>query len=153
MTLQWTLGTNSAFALGPRKTTENLDRVAALSGCKLTSQDKVTITLRLAVYRQSVRFGAKPLETHDQIFFFNPCVLSPYVTSSDEKMGLSLMLRLLSSVRIAHIACYWTLFLLHYIQVLCQYRLCKVHHAYVTYLMVQRQLSHLNGRNLDRRQV
>jgi hypothetical protein len=23
----WSLGTNSAFALGPRKTTENLDRV------------------------------------------------------------------------------------------------------------------------------
>jgi hypothetical protein len=26
----WNLGTNSAFALGPRKTTENLDRVGRL---------------------------------------------------------------------------------------------------------------------------
>jgi hypothetical protein len=36
---------------------------------------KVKVTLRLAVYRQSVRLGVKPLETHDQIFFFplNSC--------------------------------------------------------------------------------
>jgi hypothetical protein len=27
-------------------------------------------------------------------------------------------------------ACYWKFFLLHYIQVLCQYRLCKADHAY-----------------------
>jgi hypothetical protein len=32
---------------------------------------KVKVTLRLAVYRQSVRLSVKPLETHDQIFFFN----------------------------------------------------------------------------------
>jgi hypothetical protein len=34
---------------------------------------KVKVTLRLAIYRQSVCLGAKPLETHDQIcfFFFN----------------------------------------------------------------------------------
>jgi hypothetical protein len=38
-----------------------------------------------------------------------------------------------------------TFFLLHYKQVLCQYRLCKADHAYLTYLMLQRQLSHLNG--------
>jgi hypothetical protein len=30
---------------------------------------KVKVTLRLAVYRQSVRLGVKPLETHYQIFF------------------------------------------------------------------------------------
>jgi hypothetical protein len=35
------------------------------------AQVKVKVTLRLAVYRQSVRLGAKPLETHFQIFFFN----------------------------------------------------------------------------------
>jgi hypothetical protein len=28
------------------------------------------ITLRLTIYRQSVRLGHKPLETHDQYFFF-----------------------------------------------------------------------------------
>jgi hypothetical protein len=43
--------------------------------CNLTAQAKVKVkvkvkvTLRLAVYRQSVRLGVKPLETHDQIFF------------------------------------------------------------------------------------
>jgi hypothetical protein len=30
---------------------------------------KVRLTLRLAVYRQSVCLGVKPLETHDQRFF------------------------------------------------------------------------------------
>jgi hypothetical protein len=35
----------------------------------------------VVVYRQSVRLGAKPLETHDQYFFFrlNTCGYSPYV--------------------------------------------------------------------------
>jgi hypothetical protein len=34
------------------------------------------VTLRLAVYRQSVRFGASPLETHGQNFFnWSPTVL------------------------------------------------------------------------------
>jgi hypothetical protein len=40
-------------------------------------------------------------------------------------------------------------FFLHYTQVLCQYRLYGADHAYLTYLMLQRQLSHLNGRKLD----
>jgi hypothetical protein len=46
---------------------------------------KAKVTLRLAVYRQSVRLGVKPLETHDQRSFFfrlNPCGNSPYVTFS-----------------------------------------------------------------------
>jgi hypothetical protein len=46
---------------------------------------KVKVTLRLAVYHQSVRLSVKPLEVHDQRFFFfqlNSCGDSPYVTSS-----------------------------------------------------------------------
>jgi hypothetical protein len=43
---------------------------------------RVTITLRLAVYRQSVHLCDKPLETHDWHFFqLNTCGHSPYVTS------------------------------------------------------------------------
>jgi hypothetical protein len=42
--------------------------------------------------------------------------------------------------------------LFHSIQVY-QYRLCKADHVYLTYLMLQRQLSRLNGHKLDRRQV
>jgi hypothetical protein len=45
------------------------------------------------------------------------------------------------------------IFLLHYIQNLCQYRLCKADHASLTYLIQQRQLNHLNGRKLDHLQV
>jgi hypothetical protein len=50
---------------------------------------RVRVTLRLAFYRQSFRLSDKPLETHDQYFFFqlNTCGHSPYVTSSDERMG------------------------------------------------------------------
>jgi hypothetical protein len=37
----------------------------------------------MAVYRQSVHLGDKPLDTHDQYFFkLNICGYSPYVTSS-----------------------------------------------------------------------
>jgi hypothetical protein len=43
----------------------------------------VRVTLRLADYRQSVRLGAKPLETTNSIFFqLNTCGYRPYVTSS-----------------------------------------------------------------------
>jgi hypothetical protein len=89
--------------------------------------------------------------------FFQPnfCGNSPYITSSLTRRVLSLMnmLRLSSSVHIAHISCYWKFFLLHYTQVLCQYRLCRADHACLTYLMLQRQLRHLIGHKLDHRQV
>jgi hypothetical protein len=70
---------------------------------------------------------------------------------SQENMSSTLMnmLVLSSSVHVAYIASHRKFFLLHYIQVLCQYRLCKPDHAYLTYLMLQRQLGHLNVRNLD----
>jgi hypothetical protein len=43
---------------------------------------RVRVTVRLAVYRQSV--GEKPLETYDQYFFpqLNTCGYSPHVTPS-----------------------------------------------------------------------
>jgi hypothetical protein len=68
------------------------------------------VTLLLLVYRQSFRLGDKPLETHDQHFFnWTLVVIVLGNNLSDERIGLSLMnrLRLSSSVRIAHIACYW----------------------------------------------
>jgi hypothetical protein len=109
---------------------------------------KVKVPLRLAVYRQLIRLGTEPLETHDQIFFLqlNPSCHSLY----DEIMNLSLvnMLGLLSSVRIALIACYCKFFLVHCIQVLCQYMLYKADHVYLRYFILQRQLSNLNGRKL-----
>jgi hypothetical protein len=55
-----------------------------------------------------------------------------------------------SSVYVAHDILF---FLLHYTQVLSQYRLYRADHAYFTHLMLQRQLSHLNGRKLDHPQV
>jgi hypothetical protein len=58
------------------------------------------------------------------------------------------MLGLSSSVRFAHIACYWKFFLLHYTQVLSvhamQGRSCLSYLSYAT-----RQPSHLNGLKLD----
>jgi hypothetical protein len=45
---------------------------------------RIRITLRLAIYRQSVHLDTKPLQTHGQIFFFrlNTCGRSHCVTSS-----------------------------------------------------------------------
>jgi hypothetical protein len=120
----------------------------------------VRITLRLAVYRQSVRLGAKSLESHDQrpFFFFGNWTLAVIVLTEHPLWREDGFVSYkypwpLSSICIAHIACYWKLFLLNYAQVLCQYRLCKADHAYLTYLMLQRRVSHLNGRALDHRQV
>jgi hypothetical protein len=45
---------------------------------------KVNVTLRLEVYRQSVRLGAKLLQNYDSNFFFQPNTCGPYVTFSLE---------------------------------------------------------------------
>jgi hypothetical protein len=50
-------------------------------------------------------------------------------------MGLSLMNMLGLSLNFAHTACDGTVFLLHYTQVLCQYRLYGADHASLTYLI------------------
>jgi hypothetical protein len=55
----------------------------SLTSYQECTPSRVRVTLRLAVYRQSV-LGDKPLETHDQYFFskLNTCGHSPYATSS-----------------------------------------------------------------------
>jgi hypothetical protein len=57
---------------------------------------KVKVTLRLAVYRRSVRLGVKPLENHDQrLFLIEPLQSwSLCNTLSDEMIGLSLIYKL-----------------------------------------------------------
>jgi hypothetical protein len=57
--------------------------IRLLSVCT-TEYFRVRVTLRLAVYRQSVRLGAELLETHGQNFFLqlNTSGHSPYITSS-----------------------------------------------------------------------
>jgi hypothetical protein len=52
------------------------------------SSVRFRVTLRLAVYRHSVRLGGKPLETHNQSFFSSKWTLAVIVLS-DERMGLS----------------------------------------------------------------
>jgi hypothetical protein len=69
-----------------------------------------------------------PWDSRTEIFLTEPLrKLSLCNILSDEKMGLPLMYMLgfLSSVHFATIACYWKFFLLHYIQVFCQYGLCR----------------------------
>jgi hypothetical protein len=60
------------------------------------------VTLQLAVYRQSVRLGFKPFETHDQYLFqLNTSGYSPYVTFSLTRgwvCRLQLLLALASAV-------------------------------------------------------
>jgi hypothetical protein len=52
---------------------------------------RVRVTLRVAVYRQSVRLGAKTLEAHNQSFFFQQPLRSECLCNilSDGKMGVS----------------------------------------------------------------
>jgi hypothetical protein len=144
------------------KSSQWLSRSSSLTDSLTNSTDcnkvKVKTTLRQAVYRQSVRLGAKPLEFTTRDFFFATESLQPYFLRnilSDEKMGLSPMnmLGLSSSVRIAHIACCWKFFVFHYTQILCQYRLYRADHACIAYLILQRQLRHWNVRKLHHRQV
>jgi hypothetical protein len=91
------------------------------------------------------------------LFQLNPCCHSPYVTTSlTRRWGCPLWISLaLSRLRFAHITCYWKFFLLYCIlvQILCPSRICKADHAYFSYLMLQRQITHMNGRKLDHRQV
>jgi hypothetical protein len=69
----------------------------------------VIVTLWQAVYRQSVCLGAKPLETHDKIFFqLNTSGYSPYVTSSLTRgwvCHLQLLLALTSAVILGSESC------------------------------------------------
>jgi hypothetical protein len=100
----------------------------------------------ISSWRQ-VSWGSRP----EYFFQLNPCRHSPlwpkYGLVSYEYAWPS------SSVRMAHIVCCWKFFHLLSIQVLCQSRHCIADHAYLTYLMLERQLSHLNGRKLDHLQV
>jgi hypothetical protein len=104
-----------------------------------------------------------PWDSPPENFIFlqlHPCGRSLYVTPQHPLWWEGVFVSYeyaspLSSVRIAHTASYWKLFLLHYIhaQVLCQSKIWKADHDNLTYLILQRQLSHLNGRKLDYRQV
>jgi hypothetical protein len=71
-------------------------------GLPTSTRISIRVTLRMVVYRQSVRLGAKPLDTHDQWFFqLNPCGHSPYATSSLTR-GWVYRLQLLLAIASAH---------------------------------------------------
>jgi hypothetical protein len=55
-----------------RKNNRSLSTMFSIVACNnwQSIRVRVRVTLRLAVYSQSVRLGAKPLEIHDQRFFF-----------------------------------------------------------------------------------
>jgi hypothetical protein len=79
-----------------------------VSDLRLPHPVRVKVTLRLAVYLQSVRLGAEPLETHNQNFFpqMNTGGHSPYITScltSGWICHLQLLLVLASPVGLATI--------------------------------------------------
>jgi hypothetical protein len=66
---------------------------------------RIRVTLRLAVYRQSVRLSARPLQPHDHRFFFTePFPSYPFCDIlPGERIGLSLMNKLgLCQVYVSH---------------------------------------------------
>jgi hypothetical protein len=80
-------GVNSVFFwLGPINLSQVLLKSVQLTTSETETEsetDRVRVTLRLAVYHQSVRLADKPLEVHEQSFFqLGPCGNSPYVISS-----------------------------------------------------------------------
>jgi hypothetical protein len=77
--------------LEPRPVTKPTDTIRTLTlhytypiaaSTRVRVRVRVRVTLRLAVYRQSVRLGAKSLEIHDHrvLSQAKPCCHSPYVT-------------------------------------------------------------------------
>jgi hypothetical protein len=70
-----------------------------------------SVTLLLAVYRQSVCLGVKHLQTHDQRFFpqLNPCDISPYVTSSLTRRWVCLLCKCLAFRQVLLLLTYRTL--------------------------------------------
>jgi hypothetical protein len=119
---------------------------------------RVRVTLQLHVHRQSVHLGAKPPGAHDQRLFFlqlNSCGHSSYVTSSLTSGWVWLLWIVSALVECRHRTYSMSLkilpFALYTSPLWAQD--CKADHAYLTYLLLQRQRSHLNGRNLGRRQV
>jgi hypothetical protein len=134
--------------------------VAASNGGRSTSSGfpnsppshllRVRVILRLVVSRQSVRLGAKFLEAHHRSSFFatGPLrSLSLCNILSNKRMDLSLLCRYRTyNMFLKILPC-----VLH--RSPCQHRLCRADHVYLTYLMLQRQLSHFNGRKLDSLQV
>jgi hypothetical protein len=85
---------------------------------------KIKVTLRLAVYRPSVRLGATSLEIHDQRFL----------------------------IHFVYITYYSSFFPFHYTQVLCQYRPYRADHAYLI-LCYKSNLVFLKSHKLDHCQV
>jgi hypothetical protein len=87
-------GISFTVAAGPRQRTYSRVWVPCNSWPYFTVSDSsVRVTLRLAVYRQSIRLGANPLRITASDFFFqmNPCGQSLWNILSGERMGLSLM--------------------------------------------------------------
>jgi hypothetical protein len=98
-----------------------------------------------------------PWGTRPQILFicnWTLASLSPCNSLSNGRMGCLLWI---SFAFFNFAYCTYSMLLTilpwHSIQVFCQFRFCRAVHDFLTYVMLQRQLSYLNGRNLDRRQV
>jgi hypothetical protein len=66
---QATVSASGCLCLFPSSTSTRLST-------DLADSESESVTLRLAVYRPSVRLGAKPLEDHDQRFFSTKHLLS-----------------------------------------------------------------------------
>jgi hypothetical protein len=122
---------------------------------------QVQATLRLTVVSQSVLVSS-PIGTHDQILSrgSDRYSVSTCGVLSDERAGLSFVICLCLCHVYAyvhlHCLCTITIYILLctiYTWPLSVQALCSKSCLTLSCSMLQRQLSHLNGRRLDRRQV
>jgi hypothetical protein len=83
VTLQSHWITHSKYRCTTARVKSLLHTLPYRTACHYLLRVRVRLTLRLAVYRQSVRLGTKPLEDHEKKFYFqpNPCGHSPNVRS------------------------------------------------------------------------
>jgi hypothetical protein len=109
---------------------------------------RVRVTLRRRFTASQLILAPDPSSSTTRDFFLHlyPCVRSPSVTSLT-RGWICLLWICFAFVKCMYrtytVECYWEFFLVHYIHVLCQSRLCKTDHVYSTYLMLQRRVSHL----------
>jgi hypothetical protein len=104
--------------------------------------------------------ASSPLRLMTRYFFhLNLWDNSPYIISSLTRRRISFLWICLAfrQAYISRMSIAYSMLLkilpLHYTQVPCQYRLRRADHAYLTYFMLQRQPSYLNGSKLYHRQV
>jgi hypothetical protein len=143
---------SSASGLSPLFTDSRIELNPNWTKLKSKSKSELLYDWRVTANQFVLASSPSRLTTTDTLFQLNPCGLSPYVTPSLTRRGFVSYEYAWPFVKCTY--CIYSMLLKFFPFAL--YRgplsaeICKADHVYLTYLMLQRQLSHLKGRKLDR---